>query len=473
MPADPGSPTARPGTLRDRVITALARFLTRCFFRSVESEGPPIPNGPVILAASHLNGFVDPVVVVSRVGALPRFLAKSTLWDTAVARPLLNFARVIPVRRAEDTGGAVDNTVTFAAAVDALRDGALLAVFPEGTTHDDPTIRSLRTGVARIALQAVASGVPEVHIVPVGVSYEDKVQVRGRALVSYGPPITVGDAGAVLDETGSPDRERVRELTATLQVGIESLTPKFTSAEDQLALTSAAEISLRSRRESSGAVPMSQTAATSRRLAAGGPERVAALVALVARYRMMLAFVGLDDDDLDDDYRIRTLVRRGIVLGIVVGLLAPLALAGLFANLAPVLAVLVAGLVPKAPVTKGTIRLLVALVVFPLMWTILAFGDSTVGWLGNAARQGTYPLNAVFGPDPWDRVGFVADVSVYIVVPLLGAIALVVGERLGAFIRDLVTWRTLLDRRGQLHLVRERRAAVLEATADVLDGGPA
>ena len=84
---------------RERVITWLATALTRCFFRSVEAEGPALPAGPVILAASHLNGFVDPVVLVAELRAFPRFLAKATLWDVPVARLPLGFARVIPVQR--------------------------------------------------------------------------------------------------------------------------------------------------------------------------------------------------------------------------------------------------------------------------------------------------------------------------------------------------------------------------------------
>src|SRR5690348_851625 len=100
---------------RDRAIAAIARFLTRAFFRRVEIEGTRPPPGPVILAASHLNGFVDPVVLVARLGRLPRFLAKSTLWDVVVARPLLGFARVIPVYRRIDGGTPEENARTFSA----------------------------------------------------------------------------------------------------------------------------------------------------------------------------------------------------------------------------------------------------------------------------------------------------------------------------------------------------------------------
>lgn len=466
--AQPSHPQRRPH-LRDRVITAVARLLTRAFFRTVETEGPEPPPGPVILAASHLYGFVDPVVLVARLGLLPRYLAKATLWKTAVARPLLAFARVIPVHRAAD-GATDDNAAMFADAVAALAEGSMLAVFPEGTTHDDPSIRPLRTGVARIALQAAGSGVTGVRIVPVGVTYEDKVAVRGRALVSYGRPIEVPLEDGVLGADGAPDPARVRALTARLQADIEALTPHFDTTEEALALSAAATVSLRDDAGEVVPVPMAAVATRARRLAAADPARRSALVALVARYRMLLGFVDIDDEDVVRGIGLTALARRIAVLAAVVVLLAPLAVAGLFANLVPALLVLVAGLVPKAPVSKGTVRLLVAAVAFPATWLFLALRDAATGTLADLARQVTVPVDAVLGADPSDREGVVAGLVVLVAVPVLGALALVIVERARTLVVSIVRWRTLLDRRGQLDEVRERRAEVVALTTELLDG---
>lgn len=467
--AHPPHPQRRPH-LRDRVITAVARLLTRAFFRTVETEGPEPPPGPVILAASHLYGFVDPVVLVARLGHLPRYLAKATLWKTAVARPLLGFARVIPVHRAAD-GATDDNAAMFADAVAALAEGSMLAVFPEGTTHDDPSIRPLRTGVARIALQAAGSGVAGVRIVPVGVTYEDKVAVRGRALVSYGRAIEVPlHDGAPAG--GAPDPARVRELTDRLQADIEALTPHFDTTEEALALSAAATVSLRDDAGEAVPVPMAAVAARARRLAAADPARRSELVALVARYRMLLGFVDIDDEDVVRGIGLSALARRIAVLAAVVVLLAPLAVAGLFANLVPALLVLVAGLVPRAPVSKGTVRLLVAAVAFPATWLFLALRDAATGSLADVARRVTVPVDALLGPDPSDRAGVVAGLVVLVAVPVLGALALVIVERARTLVASVVRWRTLLDRRGQLDEVRERRAEVVALTGALLDGRP-
>jgi 1-acyl-sn-glycerol-3-phosphate acyltransferase len=56
---------------RDRVIAFVARMIARAFFRSVEDEGERPSGGRVILAASHLNGFVDPVLLVASSVASP------------------------------------------------------------------------------------------------------------------------------------------------------------------------------------------------------------------------------------------------------------------------------------------------------------------------------------------------------------------------------------------------------------------
>ena len=126
------------------------------------------------------------------------------------------------------------------------------------------------------------------------------------------------------------------------------MTPHFGSTEEALALMAAARTTLRPEVGSKPA-PLSRVTAAARRLTTAGAEPVDRLVSLVARYQMLLGSVGLDDDQLRGDVRVRTLVRRLIVLGVIVVVLAPLAVAGLFVNLVPVALVLVAGLVPNAP----------------------------------------------------------------------------------------------------------------------------
>ena len=454
----------RPKAIRDRLVVALARLLTRPFFRRVEVEGGLPDRGPVVLAASHLYGFVDPVVLIAHLGVLPRFLAKGTLWKVPVVGRLLDLARVIPVHRRVDGAEAGANDGTFASAVAALGDGAIVALFPEGTTHDDPTMRPLRTGAARIAIEAAAVGVADVVVVPVGVTYEDKVRVRGRALISYGEPIPVTAPGA--DDDG---HAAARDLTDRLRRALNDVTPHFDSTEEALALTEAATMSL----TIDGAPPLLRdTAARARRLSRLDAPTRKALVDRVARYRMRLGFVGLDDADIVSRAPLRRLVRHLVVLAVLAVALSPLALAGLWANLVPAVLVLLAGLTVRAPVSKGTIRLLVAAVAFPAMWLVWAWQDRMDGAFGDLARGVTYPIDVLVGPEPGDRTGPLANVLAVVAAALLGAVALVLVERTWSLAMGVVRWRTLLDRLGQLAEVRERREDVVDATLAALGPGP-
>lgn len=462
----PGPPTRRVHrpALRDRVLSALARFLVRCFYRSVEVEGPLPRSGRVLLAASHLNGFVDPVVMTARLGVLPRFLAKATLWDVGAARPFLSFARIIPVyRRVDAGGGEVDNTSTFSAAVDALAEDHLVAIFPEGTTHDDPAIRELHTGVARIALQALSSGLPDVAIIPVGLTYEDKVAVRGRALVSFGPPIRLSAA----DAPAGDDHEEVRALTRRLTDALRGVTPAFDSLDDDLGLRAAAEATLR---RDARPVPVAATQDLARRLAGAGPDDRERVVTTAARYQLLLDHVHLTDEELVAGTGLKVLTRRLVGLALLVVLLAPFAAAGLLVNLLPAALVLVAGLVPRAPVSKGTIRFLVAAVAFPLTWLAVAVWDGGDGWVAGATRGITFPAEPLMEATFADRQGVTAGIIVFLAAPLFGAATLVLIDRVRALIGDLVVWRTTLDRRGQLPVVRERRAELVAVTSAVAGG---
>jgi 1-acyl-sn-glycerol-3-phosphate acyltransferase len=446
--------------VRDRLLRLVARGVARWFFRSVEVIGPRDLDGPVIVAASHLNGFVDPVLLVNALGILPRFLAKATLWRVLPARPFLALARLIPVHRAQDGTGTAANTAAFASAVEALAHDATVAIFPEGTTHDQPHLAPLRTGVARIALQALDAGVTGLRILPTGIAYEDKVALRGRALVAFAPAIDVAAEVAGLRAEGHDEHGVVRGLLAVIEARLRSVSPDFPSLVDALALTGAARVSLRAEAEEPRAqVPLARSSAVARTLGES-PVR-SAVVDAQAHYQVVLDHVGLRDEDVAQSVGVRALAWRVVVTATVIVLLAPFALAGAIANAVPTAIVVVAGLIPRAPVTKGTVRVLVGLVVFPLTWLALAWFDIGGTTLANATAAVTFPLSPVLVLVVGDRSGFAASLAVFVAVPLLGFATLAVLAQASSFLTAWRSWRTVLDRRGQLDELRTLRNTVI------------
>src|SRR3954469_17711925 len=119
----------------DRLLRALARLVLKAFFREVETAGAErIPlHRPLGLVANHVNGLIDPILLLGPLPVLPRFLAKSTLWKNPLVRPFLDLAGAIPVYRRQDEGSdPAKNAETFSRSHELLAQGGALALFPRG-----------------------------------------------------------------------------------------------------------------------------------------------------------------------------------------------------------------------------------------------------------------------------------------------------------------------------------------------------
>ncbi len=125
-------------------------------------DGEKIPaTGGCIVAINHIS-HVDPLLSAHFVydhGRLPRYLAKSGLFQNKALSGFLSAAGQIPVERlSRNAIGAYD------AAVAAIGSGECIVIYPEGTLTRDPGMWPMKgkTGAARIAL---ATGCP---VIPVG-----------------------------------------------------------------------------------------------------------------------------------------------------------------------------------------------------------------------------------------------------------------------------------------------------------------
>src|SRR5580658_2839400 len=125
--------------LADTTMGGFASLLVRIFFRRIEVEGAQnIPaSTPVVLVANHLNGLVDGLLLMATLGRYPRFLGKSTLFKILPLWPFLKFAGVIPVYRAMDGAPGDHNVSAFATCHEILARGGMVALFPEGISHDE------------------------------------------------------------------------------------------------------------------------------------------------------------------------------------------------------------------------------------------------------------------------------------------------------------------------------------------------
>jgi 1-acyl-sn-glycerol-3-phosphate acyltransferase len=178
-------------TLARIVVPPVIRFWVRLDCQGLLN----IPKqGPVIIAANHISYF-DPLclgVLIDAAGRQVRFLAKSELFRNPLLGAILRGAGQIPVYR--ETHDAHQALVD---AVAAMREGAAVAIYPEGTTTRNPdfTPMAAKNGVARLA---ALTGAP---VVPVGQWGAHLLFTRGklgpfrrgiRVVERAGPPIDLG-----------------------------------------------------------------------------------------------------------------------------------------------------------------------------------------------------------------------------------------------------------------------------------------
>ncbi|HEV7502987.1 MAG TPA: lysophospholipid acyltransferase family protein [Vicinamibacteria bacterium] len=287
--------------LVDEMGSRLARFVLEVFFRDVEVLGRArVPRGvPLLVIANHVNNLIDPMVIMGFAGVRPRFLAKSTLWRHPIVAPALLLLGALPVYRRRDGAPVERNFETFARCRIALARGETIAIFPEGYSHNEPGAVPLKTGAARIALEAGAHGALGLRVLPIGIVYEDKEHFRSRVLVQVGEPI---DPAPELAAYAGEPRAAVKALTARIAAGLESVTLPFASWEEARLIDRAVDLAVEG---DPGALPLSERWSLWRsfigryaELEKSDPERAQRLVTALRAYDEARRRLGLRESDL-------------------------------------------------------------------------------------------------------------------------------------------------------------------------------
>jgi 1-acyl-sn-glycerol-3-phosphate acyltransferase len=172
------------------LLRFVALIASRCVYRFKIQGDENIPDqGPAVLTCNHVS-FIDPVLLMA---ASPRpiyFLMDHRIFKMPVLGWLFRLAKAIPIApRAEDPAAY---EAAFEAAAKVLRDGDLLAIFPEGGITPNGELQAFKGGIMKILENAERDGL-SVPVIPMALtnlwgSFFSRVeQVRGEPVAMVRP----------------------------------------------------------------------------------------------------------------------------------------------------------------------------------------------------------------------------------------------------------------------------------------------
>lgn len=160
-----------------RTVTVLAAKL--CFHIRYEGLEHIPASGGFILACNHRSN-TDPVLLANHIKPrVVHYLAKAELQKGPFFTWLFRALQIIPIHRGTGDTSAIEK------AMDCVRQGHILGVFPEGTRSLDGKPLRPKSGLALIAQQTGAD------VLPAAISYEGgpKLRFRKKITVRFGEVI--------------------------------------------------------------------------------------------------------------------------------------------------------------------------------------------------------------------------------------------------------------------------------------------
>ena len=197
------------------IVNTIVKGISHLLLKIDASELEKVPmNGPLLAVANHVN-FLDAPVVIALLH--PRdttgFVKKET-WDNPLQGFLFNVWGGIPIDR------DIADFSAFRKAKEALQEGKILAVAPEGTRTENGRMIRGKPGVAILAKQC------DVPILPVAYYGHEDFKGNLKHLRRSPMHICVGEPFKINWEGKSRDKETLQAVTDAIMLEVADLLPE-------------------------------------------------------------------------------------------------------------------------------------------------------------------------------------------------------------------------------------------------------
>ena len=177
------------------VLKVIVRLAAKIFCRKIIINKPELlkEKGPMILACSHPNSFLDAVLM--------DILFEKPIWSLTRGDAFLNKRitmlfyklKMLPVYRpSEGVENLSENYKTFDTCIELFKQGEIVLIFSEGLCVNEWHLRPLKKGTARLAYKCQQENIP-LKILPVGLNYSSFKRFGKNLFVNFGNIFTAND----------------------------------------------------------------------------------------------------------------------------------------------------------------------------------------------------------------------------------------------------------------------------------------
>lgn len=283
--------------------------------------------GPKIIIANHPNTLMDAWMIGHICNERIYYMAKGTFFNSRFKRWLLTGLGMIPINRQTDSKTkGVSNEDSFEACYRILEEGKTLVIFPEGNSYKERLLRKLKSGTARIALEAEKRNNCELglKVIPVGLVYIQPEKFRSDVLANIGAPI---DPRPFVEDFKKDSLKAARMLTEEFRVRLSRLLVNSEQKEEEILverivdLLSSDYIKSKEKGVERDVTQMREVFEQMNAIRISQPWKISEIELLVESLRLRIDNLDIKSDFLDRKYRNVLFIRQLILsfLGVLIG----------------------------------------------------------------------------------------------------------------------------------------------------------